>query len=67
YEIEMKEVLEMNELFSESTYHIENDKEMPYFNNHVLIPLQIKKFQKIFYQSTIKENNDEQEINEKLT
>ncbi|CAG8823640.1 28826_t:CDS:2, partial [Racocetra persica] len=66
YEIKMKEVLEMNELFSESTYHIENDEKIPYFNNHVLSPLQIKKFQKIFYQSTIKENN-EQEINEKLT
>ncbi|CAG8738085.1 16536_t:CDS:1 [Dentiscutata erythropus] len=66
YEIEMKEVLEMNELFSESTYHIENDEEMLYFNNHVLSSLQIKKFQKIFYQSTIKENN-KQEINEKLT
>ncbi|CAG8643901.1 16731_t:CDS:1 [Cetraspora pellucida] len=65
YEIKIKKVLEMNELFSESTYYIENDEEMPYFNNYVISLLQIKKFQKIFYQNTIKENN-EQEINVKL-
>ncbi|CAG8795775.1 14181_t:CDS:1, partial [Racocetra fulgida] len=67
YEIEMKKILETNELFAESMYHIENDEEMQYSDNQVLTPLQIKKFQTIFSQNTIEENNDEGEINEKLT
>ncbi|CAG8438488.1 7738_t:CDS:2 [Scutellospora calospora] len=66
YEIKMKEILEANEPVSESADHIENE-EMSYFNNQVLTPLQIKKFQKILFQNTIKKKNDEQEINEKLT
>ncbi|CAG8715168.1 19453_t:CDS:1, partial [Gigaspora rosea] len=41
-----------------------NKEEISYFNNPVLTPSQIKKFQKIFSQNTIKENN---EVNEKLT
>ncbi|CAG8742660.1 16765_t:CDS:1 [Cetraspora pellucida] len=39
---------------------------MQYSDNQVLTPLQIKKFQTIFSQNTIKENNDEGEINKKL-
>ncbi|CAG8779711.1 4924_t:CDS:1, partial [Racocetra fulgida] len=66
YEIKMKKILETNELFAESTYYIENDEEMQYSDNQVLTSLQIKKFQTIFSQNTIEENNDEEEINEKL-
>ncbi|CAG8732697.1 27146_t:CDS:2, partial [Gigaspora margarita] len=43
------------------------NEEISYFNNPVLTPSQIKKFQKIFSQNTIEENNEEQEVNEKLT
>ncbi|CAG8491013.1 12871_t:CDS:2, partial [Cetraspora pellucida] len=43
----MKKILETNELFAKSTYHIENDEKMQYSDNQ--------------------ENNDEGEINEKLT
>ncbi|CAG8852156.1 1972_t:CDS:1, partial [Racocetra persica] len=67
YEIKIKEILETNELFPENIYNIENKEEMRYFNNQVLTLLQIKKFQIIFSQNTITENNEEQEINEKLT
>ncbi|CAG8807906.1 28577_t:CDS:1, partial [Dentiscutata erythropus] len=66
YEIKMKEVLETNDLYSENIYDLENEK-ITYFDNPVLTPSQIKKFQKIFSQNTIEENNEKQEVNEKLT
>ncbi|CAG8627172.1 23271_t:CDS:2 [Cetraspora pellucida] len=43
------------------------NKEISYFDSPVLTPSQIKKFQKIFSQNTIEENNEDQEVNEKLT
>ncbi|CAG8772766.1 10024_t:CDS:1, partial [Racocetra persica] len=66
YEIKMKKILETNELFSESTYHIENEEKLQYPDNQVLTPLQIKKFKLIFSQNTIEEKNDKREINKKL-
>ncbi|CAG8675916.1 4584_t:CDS:2, partial [Dentiscutata erythropus] len=45
----------------------QKNEEITYFDNPVLTPSQIKKFQKIFSQNTIEENNEKQEVNEKLT
>ncbi|CAG8719900.1 15847_t:CDS:1 [Cetraspora pellucida] len=55
------------EIFSENTCNIENEEELQYFDNQVITLLQIKKFQIIFSQKPIKENNEEQEVNKKLT
>ncbi|CAG8771747.1 1858_t:CDS:1, partial [Dentiscutata erythropus] len=66
YNIEIKNVLETNELVSENTDIIDHNKETQYFDNQVLTSSQIKKYQQIFLQNTIKNNNKEQKVNEKL-
>ncbi|CAG8822356.1 7_t:CDS:1, partial [Dentiscutata erythropus] len=61
YEIKIKNTFETNELVLENTDNIDDNEETQYFDNQVLTSSQIKKFQKIFLKSTIKENNEEQE------
>ncbi|CAG8509124.1 7518_t:CDS:2, partial [Scutellospora calospora] len=51
YEIEIKNVLETNELVPENTDNIDDNEETQYFDN----------------QNTIKENNEEQEASKKVT
>ncbi|CAG8828742.1 2834_t:CDS:2, partial [Racocetra persica] len=43
------------------------DKEPQQLDNQILTLFQLEKFQKIFAQHTIKESNEEQEINKQLT
>ncbi|CAG8825072.1 23354_t:CDS:1, partial [Dentiscutata erythropus] len=43
------------------------DKEPQQLDNQILTPFQLENFQKIFAQHTIKESDEEQEINEQLT
>ncbi|CAG8535030.1 9260_t:CDS:1, partial [Scutellospora calospora] len=43
------------------------NQEIRQFDNQILTPIQIEKFQRIFAQHPIDENNEEREINEKLT
>ncbi|CAG8581113.1 7108_t:CDS:1 [Dentiscutata erythropus] len=63
YDIEIKNALETNELVSKNTDIIDHNEEIQYFDNQVLTS-QIKKFQQIFLQNTIKDNNKEQKVNE---
>ncbi|KAF0454267.1 hypothetical protein F8M41_001649 [Gigaspora margarita] len=63
YKLELKETLEKEESPFEN---IESSNIEQQFDNQILIPLQIKKFQKIFAQHTIKEGDDEQETNMKV-
>ncbi|CAG8740278.1 17945_t:CDS:1, partial [Racocetra fulgida] len=66
YKIKIKDAFETNTLGLENTDNIDDNEETQYFDNQVLTSAQIKKFKKIFLQSTIKENNEEQEANEKI-
>ncbi|CAG8769495.1 21622_t:CDS:2, partial [Dentiscutata erythropus] len=68
YELELKETFETKESFENMEIRkIQDDKEMQQFDNQILTPFQIKKFQRIFAQHTINESNKEQKINEELT
>ncbi|CAG8830291.1 33100_t:CDS:1, partial [Racocetra persica] len=68
YELELKEIFETKESSFENVKisNIQDDKKIQQFDNQILTPLQIEKFQRIFIQHTINESNEEQEINEEL-
>ncbi|CAG8466734.1 14788_t:CDS:2, partial [Racocetra persica] len=66
YELELKESLDNKESFLENITS-NNIKEIQKSNNQILTHLQIEKFKKIFAQHTIKESDDEQKTDEKMT
>ncbi|CAG8723269.1 20203_t:CDS:1, partial [Dentiscutata erythropus] len=66
YKLELKETLDKKESFLENIEY-NNILEIQESDNQILTPLQIENFQKIFAQYTIKESDDEQETDEKMT
>ncbi|CAG8613284.1 15858_t:CDS:1, partial [Racocetra persica] len=66
YELELKETLNKKESSLENIEY-NNIQKIQKSDNQILAPLQIEKFQKIFAQHTIKESDDEQETDEKVT
>ncbi|CAG8735201.1 4341_t:CDS:1, partial [Cetraspora pellucida] len=63
-ELELKETEKKKSSLENTEFNNIQDKEIQ-FDNQILTSVQIKKFQKIFVQHTIKKN-EEQEINEEL-
>ncbi|CAG8645377.1 20455_t:CDS:2, partial [Dentiscutata erythropus] len=66
HDLELKETLDKKESFLENIEY-NNILEIQESDNQILTPLQIENFQKIFAQYTIKESDDEQETDEKMT
>ncbi|CAG8841308.1 11215_t:CDS:1, partial [Racocetra persica] len=57
YELQLKKTFETKESSFENVKisNIQNDKKIQQFDNQILTPLQIEKFQRIFTQHTINE------------